>query len=216
MSIVYSPISVVKEREMTSRTAKMDRQFTLDRVKPERGDALLIIDPQNDFFPKGGLPVPCGDQIIPVLNQLIALFEIAGLPVFVTRDWHPANHCSFTTQGGKWPVHCIADSFGAAFPDVLTLPASAEIINKASNPGRDAYSGFDGTDLDKKLQKLSIHHLYIGGLATDYCVLDTVLDARRIGYDVTVFNAAIRGVEANQGDVLKALEMMQQHGAVIV
>ena len=194
----------------------MDAQTKYKTLRPQEGDALLIIDPQNDFLPKGGLPIPSGDKIIPVLNQLFKLFEQTSLPVFVTRDWHPHNHCSFTTEGGKWPPHCIAGTYGAAFPNTLNLPANAQIISKARTPDRDAYSGFDGTDLKDKLNQLSINRLFIGGLATDYCVLDTVLDARRFGFDVILIDAATKGVEANPGDVSRAVVSMQQHGALIL
>jgi nicotinamidase/pyrazinamidase len=126
---------------------------------------------QNDFLPGGSLAVTQGDEVVPVLNHYIHAFKENRLPIFATRDWHPSDHCSFKAQGGPWPPHCVQDSKGAEFTPDLQLPEDVVIISKATIPEKDAYSGFDGTDLHDRLQVLGIKRLFIGGLATDYCVL---------------------------------------------
>ncbi len=181
---------------------------------PQPGDALIIVDVQNDFLPGGSLAVPDGDAIIPVLNRYIRLFTERDLPVFATRDWHPSNHRSFKAQGGIWPPHCLAGTRGAAFASELQLPADVYVISKADKPEQDAYSGFQGTDLSEKLRKLKVRRLWIGGLATDYCVLNTVLDARRQGFEVFVLRDAIRAVNFRPDDGAKAIQKMRGHGAV--
>lgn len=161
------------------------------------GDALLIVDVQNDFLPGGSLAVPMSDEIVPVLNRYLNIFS--ALPVFATRDWHPVQHCSFRAQGGPWPPHCVADTFGAAFAATLQLPPSAVIISKATHLEQDAYSGFQDTNLDSLLRACNIRRLFIGGLATDYCVLNTVRDALKLGYRVLLLGDAIRAVLPDDG-----------------
>lgn len=178
-----------------------------------KGDALIIVDVQHDFLPGGNLSVPEGDRIIPVLNDYIELFAAHDLPVVATRDWHPPDHCSFQAQGGPWPVHCVRESRGAAFPEDLALPAGALIVSKGTQPERDAYSGFQETDLDERLRAKGIERLFIGGLATDYCVQATVLDARALGYTVFVLEDAVRAVDVHPGDGVRALEKMVAAGA---
>ncbi|MFQ5488549.1 MAG: isochorismatase family protein [Gammaproteobacteria bacterium] len=177
-------------------------------------DGLLIIDVQNDFLPGGSLAVPGGDQIIPVLNGYIILFRKRHLPVFATRDWHPPDHCSFQSQGGPWPVHCVRSTKGADFPETLALPAETIIISKGERQDRDAYSGFQDTDLHEQLQQLGVRRLFIGGLATDYCVQATVLDALQLGYAVCLLEDAIRAVDVKPGDGEQALATMAAAGAV--
>src|SRR5262245_57084759 len=137
------------------------------------GDALIVVDMQNDFLPGGALAVAHGDEVIPVLNAYITAFRRKELPIFATRDWHPANHCSFKPQGGPWPIHCVVNSHGAAFAWDLKLPASTIIISKPSDPDRETYDGFEGTDLERRLREIGAARLFVGGLATDYCVLNT-------------------------------------------
>ncbi|WP_310446107.1 nicotinamidase [Thiobacillus sp.] len=175
-----------------------------NRLQLQPGDALLIVDVQNDFLPGGSLAVPHGDEVVPALNRYISAFLAHGLPVYATRDWHPERHCSFHAQGGPWPPHCIVDTHGAAFAATLRLPPATMVISKATRPEQDAYSGFQGTDLDQRLRAAGIRRLYIGGLATDYCVLNTVRDARRLGYAVVLLTDAIRAVDVQPGDGKRA------------
>lgn len=178
----------------------------------DQGDALIIVDVQNDFLPGGALAVPQGDAIIAPLNQVIEVFHHRGLPIYATRDWHPENHCSFTAQGGPWPPHCVAESEGAQFPASLGLPAFAKLIAKASKADKDAYSGFDGTPLDFQLKMYGVKHVMIGGLATDFCVLNTVRDAVKLGYQVTLITDAVRAIDPATGD--KALAEMRALGVM--
>lgn len=184
--------------------------------EPRSGDALLIVDVQNDFLPGGSLAVPGGDAVIAPLNGWIARFRAARLPVLATRDWHPADHCSFGAQGGAWPPHCVADTAGARFAAALDLAADAIVISKATTREVEAYSGFAGTDLHARLQAFGVRRLLVGGLATDYCVLNTVQDALRIGYAVTLLVDCIRAVNAKPEDGARALAAMCSAGAVPV
>jgi nicotinamidase/pyrazinamidase len=158
-------------------------------------DALVIVDVQNDFLQDGSLAIPGGDRVVAVLNEYIGRALASGAHVVATRDWHPRGHGSFRQRGGFWPPHCIQGTSGAAFAPDLQLPADAVVISKGSHPDRDAYSGFEGTRLDGALRSLAVERLFVGGLATDYCVLHTVRDARAKGYDVLLLDDAIRGVD---------------------
>lgn len=180
---------------------------------PQPGDALLVVDVQNDFLPGGSLPVPRGDEVVPLLNRYIDAFMSQGLPVFATRDWHPSQHCSFHAQGGAWPPHCIAGTHGAAFAAALGLPQAAATISKATTDNQEAYSGFQGTDLDRRLRDVGIRRLFVGGLATDYCVLNTVRDALQHSYAVVLLGDAIRAVDVAPGDGQRAVEEMMRLGA---
>jgi len=180
---------------------------------PQDGDALVIVDLQRDFLPGGALGVAKGDAVISVMNDYLALFTERHLPVFATRDWHPADHCSFVARGGPWPPHCIAGSVGAAFAEGLRLPADAVVISKATSSQKDAYSGFSATDLQARLRAAGVSRLFIGGLATDYCVLQTVKDARALGFNVVVLRDAIAAVEAKPGDGQRAIDEMRAAGA---
>jgi nicotinamidase/pyrazinamidase len=182
----------------------------------EKGDALLIVDLQRDFLPGGALGVREGDAVVPVMNHYIDMAVQGGVPVFASRDWHPRNHCSFVSRGGIWPPHCVAESQGAEFAPGLKLPAEATIVSKATREDADAYSAFGGTDLDETLRSRGVRRLWIGGLATDYCVLATVLDARKAGYDVLFLEDASRAVEAKPGDQERAIGQMREAGAVAV
>lgn len=176
-------------------------------------DALIVVDVQNDFLPGGSLAVADGDAVVPVLNDYIRRFSNAGLTVYATRDWHPGDHCSFEQQGGPWPPHCIAGTYGAEFSADLQLPDDAVVISKATTQDKDAYSGFEGTDLAERCRDAGQARLFIGGLATDYCVLNTVLDALAEGFEVYLLTDAIRAVDMEDGDGERAISDMKQRGA---
>jgi nicotinamidase/pyrazinamidase len=194
---------------MTATTSSSERE----RWQLQAGDVLLVTDIQNDFLSGGSLAVAGGDEVIPVLNRYIGEFVARGLPVFATRDWHPQGHCSFHAQGGPWPVHCVAGTHGAAFAATLALPPDTTVISKATLPDQEAYSSFQGTDLDGRLRAVGIRRVFIGGLTTDYCVLNSVKDASRLGYDVFVLADAIRAVDVQPGDGRRAEEEMARLGA---
>jgi nicotinamidase/pyrazinamidase len=185
------------------------------RALPAAGDALLVVDLQNDFLPGGRLAVPSGDAVLPAVERALQRFAALGLPVFASRDWHPPDHCSFHAQGGPWPSHCVAGTPGAAFPDALRLPAGACVISKATTAARDAYSAFDGTDLHARLQALGVRRLFVCGLATDYCVKASVLDALALGHAVVVLRDGVAAVDVQPGDGERALATMRQRGAVV-
>ena len=187
-----------------------------DKLAPGRGDVLLVVDVQYDFLPGGALGVKRGDEIIPALNRCLALFSEKKLPVFASRDWHPPDHCSFHAQGGPWPVHCVANTHGAEFSRDLKLPATAAVINKADTREREAYSVFSGTDLDRRLRAAHARRIFIGGLATDYCVLNTAKDAHSLGYEYFVLTDAVRAVDVQPGDGERALEEMRRLGAHLI
>ena len=167
--------------------------------------ALVIVDVQNDFCAGGALAVPDGDAVIEPLNRLASQYDL----VYATRDWHPANHCSFRAQGGPWPVHCVAGSEGAAFVAGFAVPPDAIVASKATAADREAYSAFAGTDLEARLRAQGAKRLFVGGLATDYCVLNTALDARKLGYPVFVLVDGIRAVDVAPGDGARAIEAMR-------
>ena len=180
------------------------------------GDALIIVDLQNDFLPGGALGLTDGDQVVAPINACIDFFLTKGLPIIATRDWHPVNHCSFQDQGGPWPPHCVANTQGARFAAELRLPPDATIISKAADPGRDAYSGFEGTELEAVLRSHGVRRVFVGGLATDYCVLNTVKDALANRYQVYVLFDAVRAVNVHPGDGDKAIEEMTAKGAIMI
>ncbi len=176
-------------------------------------DALLITDIQNDFLPGGALPVAGGDEIIPVLNAYTKRFLAAKAHVIASRDWHPKNHISFKAQGGPWPPHCVQGSVGAKFSPDLKLPNHTVIISKATDPNKESYSAFDGTGLEGELRQCGVKRLFVGGLATDYCVRYTVLDARKLGLEEVILMDATLGINVNPGDVDHAIEEMLKSGA---
>jgi nicotinamidase-related amidase len=188
-------------------------QGKLDSMAIVTGDALVVVDVQQDFLPGGALAVHGGAEVVPVLNDYLRRFAQAGLPVFATRDWHPPLHCSFRDAGGPWPTHCVAGTPGAAFAPGLALPPLAVVISKAQDRREDAYSAFAGTDLADRLRAAGARRLFVGGLATDYCVLHTVLDARACGFDVLLLTDAVRAVDASPGDGAAAIARMQEQGA---
>jgi nicotinamidase/pyrazinamidase len=180
--------------------------------------ALLIVDVQNDFCPGGALGVADGDAVVVPLNARIAAHVADGSPIYASRDWHPAVTSHFAMYGGVWPPHCVAGTRGAEFHRDLALPSSAVIITKGNESGADGYSAFEGrtaagTTLLDDLRSRGVTRLVVGGLATDYCVRASVIEALRAGFEVTVLTEAIRGVELNAGDSARALEEMQAAGA---
>ncbi|MGZ9149579.1 MAG: isochorismatase family protein [Nitrospira sp.] len=179
-------------------------------------DALLVADIQNDFLPGGALAISDGDDILPILENYIRQFHAHSLPIFLTRDWHPSNHCSFRPQGGPWPAHCVAGSPGSLPPPSFSAPSSAVIIYKAIDRDQEAYSAFQNTALDRHLRALSVQRLFIGGLATDYCVLNSVKDARSLGYDVCLLMDGIKAVNLRPDDGRRAEEEMFRLGATAV
>lgn len=186
-----------------------------DNPHPGHGDALIIVNLQNDFLAGGSLAVPDGDAVVPLINDYIDAFLARQLPIYATRDWHPTDHCSFQAQGGPWPPHCIAGSPGAEFARGLRLPDPEKftIISKAISSDKDAYSGFENTDLAERLRREVIQRVFVGGLATDYCVLNTVKDALKLGFKVTLLEDAIRAVNVQPGDGDRAIAEMHRQGA---
>lgn len=176
-------------------------------------DAVIVVDVQNDFCPGGALAVPEGDEVIPSLN---ALLRRADCLIVATRDWHPAKHCSFTPQGGIWPAHCVAETWGADFHPALDHSRLQVIVSKATVPDQEAYSGFEGTALAEILRQRGVKRVLVGGLATDYCVKATALDARKAGFEVIVLEDAIRGVEVKPGDCERAVEEMRRAGCTFL
>ncbi len=175
--------------------------------------ALLVVDVQRDFCPGGALAVKDGGKVVPVLNKTIEAFERSGLPVFFTRDWHPPNHISFKSRGGVWPPHCVQGTNGAGFHPDLVIPHSATIISKGDNPDAEAYSGFQGTNLESRLKEMGIDEVFICGLTTDYCVRETTIDALHSGFKASVMEDCVKAVDAKAGDGARALADMKKAGA---
>jgi nicotinamidase/pyrazinamidase len=175
------------------------------------GEALVIVDFQNDFTPGGALAVPDGDAIAAHLNELAASdrFDL----VVATRDWHPAAHSSFAAQGGRWPVHCVADSDGAQLHPALDAAQVDVIVDKGTDPSTEGYSGFDGTGLAALLRDRGIDRVTVAGLATDYCVRATALDALSEGFTVTVDEAGSRGID--EADSARALDEVRAAGGSV-
>ncbi|HUN69518.1 MAG TPA: nicotinamidase [Burkholderiales bacterium] len=185
----------------------------MDELAPRSGDALIVVDLQNDFLPGGSLAVPGGDAVIAPINRYAKLFSERALPVFATRDWHPPDHCSFKARGGPWPPHCVAGTRGAEFAASLAVPETAQVVSKATESGRDAYSGFQATTLERQLRAKGVKRVFVAGLATDYCVLATTRDALAAGFEAVVLTDAVRAVNAAPGDGEHALGEMRALGA---
>lgn len=181
----------------------------------EKKRALIVVDVQNDFCPGGTLAVPDGDAVVAPLNGLIEEFLAREEPVFKSRDWHPPKTKHFTEQGGTWPVHCVQGTLGAEFhPELLDDPRIT-VVSKGTGD-EDNYSAFDGTDLAAQLKAQGVEEVWVGGLATDYCVKNTVLDALREGFKVKSVAQAMRPVELTPGDGERAIEEMRRSGAEII
>lgn len=182
--------------------------------------ALLIVDVQNDFCPGGALAVRDGDQVVSVLRGLAARFGALGLPVYASRDWHPADSRHFATHGGAWPAHCVQGTEGARLREDLELPRSAAVVTKGQGVDDQGYTAMVGDvagrgALVDDLRARGVDRLYVGGLATDYCVRYTVLDALQRGFDVTVLTDAVRAVDVTPGDGARALEELHAAGATL-
>jgi nicotinamidase/pyrazinamidase len=182
--------------------------------------ALLIVDVQNDFCPGGALPAPGGAAIVPALNRHIANAQARGEVIYASRDWHPAQTMHFKAFGGPWPPHCLQRTAGAAFHPALALPVETIVISKGDAADRDGYSAFDGHTAEGRpladdLRARGLDRLFVGGIATDYCVRQTVLDALKQGFSVTVLSDAVTGIDVQPGDADRALEEMRTAGAKI-
>ena len=180
--------------------------------------ALVIVDIENDFMPGGALGVTGGDRVVPVLNRYAERFARANLPVYASRDWHPAVTKHFKEYGGIWPPHCVQGTKGAEFHPDLRLPEGTSVVSKGMDPEKDSYSAFDalepdGTPLADALRREGIDHIYVGGLATDYCVRWTVLEALQQGFRATFLADASLGVNLQPHDSEKAIEEMVAAGA---
>jgi nicotinamidase/pyrazinamidase len=180
--------------------------------------ALIIVDVQNDFCPGGALAVADADQIVPLLNRYIKKFADAGLPIIATRDWHPKKTRHFIAGGGIWPVHCVQGTEGADFHPQLAIDSSVIVVSKGEDPDADSYSGFNGVTPDQNrladfLRARGVRRLYVGGLATDYCVKHTVLDGLSEGFAVVLLEDVIRGVNLQPGDTSRAIAEMLRAGA---
>jgi nicotinamidase/pyrazinamidase len=181
-------------------------------------DALLVVDVQNDFCPGGSLAVAEGDAVVPLLNQYMERAVAAGVPIFASRDWHPAQTAHFREFGGQWPPHCVQKTPGAEFHPGLRVPKGTVVVSKGMNPVDEGYSLFegkleDGRDALAALRELGVTRVHVGGLATDYCVRATTLDALAARFDVFLLEDAIRGVEVQPGDSVRAIKEMRDAGA---
>lgn len=190
-------------------------------MEGSRRSALLVVDVQKDFCPGGALPVPDGDRVVSVLNQYITEASARGWAVYASRDWHPLVTRHFQPHGGQWPPHCVQNTEGASFHEHLQLPSSTIVISKGQDPDTPGYSALQGYTPEGKsllddLRKRRIEHLFVGGLATDYCVKHSVLDLLGAGLAVTVLGDAIAGVDVQPGDSARALAGMRNAGAEIV
>ena len=177
---------------------------------------MLVVDVQRDFCPGGALAVKHGNKVVPRLNKVIEAFSSASLPVYFTRDWHPPSHISFKDQGGKWPPHCVMGTPGAKFHQKLIVPSEAIVINKGTHADAEAYSGFQGTDLAKRLNDAGVGEIFVGGLATDYCVKESCLDALDAGFKVKVLKDCVMGVNLHENDSDLALREVADKGAELV
>lgn len=196
-----------------------------EKTRPAHADgsgagkrALIIVDVQNDFCEGGALGVPEGDKVVPVLNEYARRFHERGWKVLASRDWHPEQSAHFRDGGGPWPRHCVRDTSGAEFHPDLRLPEGTAIISKGVDEEEHGYSCFDGTvdgetPLLDYLRQEGVEHLYVGGLATDYCVKQTVLDGLRQNFQVTLLLDAVRGVDVEEGDSARAVDRMIRAGA---
>lgn len=175
-------------------------------------DGLIVVDVQNDFCSGGALPVPDGDAVVDPINRLME-----EIPFTVaTRDWHPPNHHSFGEQGGPWPVHCVCDTGGAELHPKLHTSQIDAIVDVGCEPEDEGYSGFEHSDLERLLRDRDVETVHVAGLALDYCVRATALDARRAGFDVVLHRGATRAIDAEPGDAERTLEELGEAGVQFV
>ncbi len=173
--------------------------------------ALLIVDVQRDFLPGGALGVPDGDAVLAPLERLAGEVDL----VVASRDWHPGDHCSFAERGGDWPAHCVRDTLGAELDARVAALRPALVVDKGDRADREAYSAFDGTGLAGALRERGVERLLVGGLATDYCVRASALDALRAGFEVVVVEDAVRAVDVQAGDGERALADVRDAGGSV-
>ena len=174
-----------------------------------------MVDVQNDFLPGGALAVTGGDAVIAPLNCLSGKFAATGLALVFSRDWHPPDHCSFSENGAPWPRHCVAGTYGAEFPGALAVPDTARIVSKATQAGEEAYSALQGTGLAATLRDQGVRRVFVGGLATDYCIRATVLDLLDAGFATILLLDAVRAVDLQPGDGENAIREMSAAGALL-
>ena len=178
--------------------------------------ALIVVDVQNDFCPGGSLAVAEGDEVVAPLNKLMKEFLDRGEPVYKTRDWHPEKTKHFAIYGGTWPIHCVQNTRGAEFHSDLLDDPRITVISKGFDERADGYSGFDGTQLAQLLRDEEVKEIWVGGLATDYCVKETVIDGVHNGFKVKALADAMRAVNVKTDDGKKAIDLMKEAGAEIV
>jgi nicotinamidase/pyrazinamidase len=181
-------------------------------IRVTEQDALIVVDPQNDFCPGGSLAVPDGDAVFPIVNRSIPRFR----HVLATQDWHPPEHRYFQPHGGPWPYHCLQGTPGAEFHPALDAGGIQDVVRKGMNPELDGYSGFAGTDLAARLHGRGVRRVFVAGLATDYCVKATAIEAVDHGFETYVLTDAIRPVEVEAGDGERALRAMADAGARLI
>lgn len=186
----------------------MQKDFSLGKT-----DVLVIVDVQNDFLPGGALPVPEGDEVVPVLNEYITMFQKAKASIIATRDWHPPKHISFKAQGGPWPPHCVQNTKGAKFHPDLKFPRNTMVVSKGMSPLKENYSAFESDELAKNLQKQGIKRVFVGGLSTEYCVKHTVLDALKLDFDTVILVDAIAAINRKPSDAAEAITEMANNGS---
>lgn len=183
-------------------------------VKIRPIDALIIVDMQNDFMPGGALPVENALTTIPIINRYIKMFEDSNAVIVATRDWHPPNHISFNIRGGPWPPHCIQNTKGAEFHPLLELPSNTIVVSKAVDEDKEAYSGFDSTRLGSLLSSRGVKRVFICGVATEYCVKATAIDAIRLGFQTYILVDAIKGIDKIQSE--KTIDELLDYGAIML
>lgn len=188
-------------------------QFEEHHLQLTEKDALIIVDVQNDFCPGGSLAVEGGDTVAESLSTIAAHFRLKGARIYATQDWHPEKHTSFKAQGGPWEPHCVQGTQGAEIHASLRLPIGTSVVRKGADLSTDAYSGFVDSTLEAQLRRVGIERLFVGGLATEFCVLHTVLDARSRNFETHLITDAVAAMEVEKGDGEQAVKKMTDAGA---